>query len=197
MSAIVKVSELEDNQLNQAVDVFIEGFYNTLKSVTKDKEKIRKLFIDSFDSDMTYAYLHDGSVLGFLGLADHQKRPIKLNKEIFIEVLGGFAGKMAYRSVSAAMEKIIVHDPDEILIDYIAAHPQHRSEGIGKKLIEYVHDNLSYKYIRLIVYSNNPRAISFYERAGFKTVSVKANLMVMLSGFGKTITMRMEVATRQ
>ena len=193
MSEIVKLSELDGNQLDQAIDVFIEGFYNTLKSVTKDKAKIHRLFRNTFDCDMTYAYLHDGNTVGFLGLADHKKRPIKLSKEVFIEELGGFTGKMSYNAVSAAMEKIKVDNPEEVCIDYIATHPEYRSMGIGKKLIEYVRDNLDYRYIWLEVSSTNPRAVAFYEREGFKKTSVKTNLLVMLQGFGKTITMTMEV----
>ena len=193
MSGVVKLSELDDNQLDQAVNVFIEGFYNTLQGITKDKEKLQKLFRNSFDGNMTYAYLQDGEAVVFLGLADYQKRPIKLNEETFLEVLGERTGKMAYKAVSASMEKIIAQSPDEIWIDYIATNPERRSMGIGKKLIEYIRDNLGYKYIGLVVYSKNPRAKAFYEREGFKTVSVKANLLVILQGFGKAINMRMEV----
>jgi ribosomal protein S18 acetylase RimI-like enzyme len=198
MSEIVKLSELDDNQLNQTVDVFIEGFYNVLKGISKDKEQIHKLFVNSFNPDMTYAYLHDGDALGFLGLANYQTRPVKLDKDVFIEVLGSFAGKMAYKSLSTSMEKINVHDPDEVCIDFIAAHPEHRSKGIGGKLVEYVLDNLSYRYIKLDVKSKNPRAIAFYERVGFKRVGVNTspmvNLTMMLHGFGKLIIMRMDTA---
>ena len=192
MSEIVKLSDLDETQLNQAVDVFIEGFYNTLKSVAKDKEKLHKLFKHSFDCDMTYAYLYEGDAVGFLGVANHRKRPIKLSQATFVEVLGGLAGKQSYKAVSAAFEKIKVHNPDEILIDYIATHPEHRSMGIGKKMIEYVRDNLGYRSIWLEVSSKNSRGIAFYEREGFKKVSAKTNLLVMLQGFGKMITMRME-----
>ena len=134
--------------------------------------------------------------MGFLGLADHNKRPLKLSVETFIEVLGG-TGKRLYKAVSNSMEKNIVHSPDEIWIDYIATNPEHRSMGIGKELIEYVRNNLDYKYIGLVVYSKNPRAKAFYEREGFKTVNIKTNLLVILQGFGKAITMRMEIMAKQ
>jgi ribosomal protein S18 acetylase RimI-like enzyme len=59
-------------------------------------------------------------------------------------------------------------------------------------MIKYVRENLGYKYIWLEVSSKNTRGIAFYEREGFKKVGVKANILVMLQGFGKLITMRME-----
>ena len=189
MSNIVKLSELNDAQLDQAVDVFIEGFYNTLRNVSKDKKQIHKLFKNAFDSDMTYAFLQDGNAVGFLGLADCHKRPIKLNEDTFNEVFGN-KGNKYYKAVSAEMEKILAQDQDEIWIDYIATNPEYRSQGIGKKFIDFICENLDYNYIRLMVLSKNPRAIAFYERAGFKQESVKTNLLVVLAGYGKEITMR-------
>ena len=197
MSAIVKLSELDDNQLDQAVDVFIEGFYNTLQGVSKDKAILHKLFKNAFDCDMTYAYLHDGHAVGFLGLANCQKRPIKLSEETFIAVFGASSGKRLYKAVHLSMEKIIVTDADEIWLDYIATNPEYRSMGIGRKLIEYICDNLDYKYIRLMVLSKNPRAIAFYEKAGFKKESEKVRLLVILQGFGKEITMRLNIEGKQ
>ena len=197
MGEIVKLSGLDDNQVNQAITVFIEGFYNVFKIVSKDKEKLHKLFKHSFDYEMTYTYLLDGVAVGFLGLATCQKRPIKINKEAFMDMLSGFAGNLVYKSMSAAIEKINVTDPDEICIDYIATSPEHRSKGIGKKLIEYVRDNMGCKYIRLEVFSKNPRAKAFYERVGFKTVGAKFNLMLILQGHGKPITMRIDVETNK
>ena len=193
MSEIVKLSELDDNQVTQAIDVFIDGFYNVFNSVTKDKAKLHNLFKHSFDYEMVYTYLHDGDVLGFLGLATHQKRPIKLSKAAFAEIMSGFVGKMAFKSMGAAIEKINVNSPDEVCIDYIATSSEHRSKGIGKKLIEFVRDNLGYKHIKLEVFSKNPRAKAFYERIGFTAAGTKSGIMLSLMGHGKTIAMRMDV----
>ena len=196
MNGIVKLSELNENQLDQAIDIFIEGFYNTLQGVAKDKGLLHKLFLNAFDSDMTYAFLQDGDAVGFLGIANSKKRPINLDVETFTEVLGA-NGKRLYKAVSLSMEKIIVDDPTEMWIDYIATNPECRSMGIGKKLIEYVCANLDYKYIRLMVLSKNPRAISFYENSGFKIEREKLNLLVFLQGYGKEIFMRKDIDDKQ
>ena len=192
MSEIKKLSELDDEQVNQAICVFIDGFYNVFSTISKDKEKLHKLFKNSFDYDMTYAYLQDGEAVGFLGLADYQKRPLKLNKEIFMETIGGFAGKVSYKAMRAAMEKLNVVSPQEIYIDYIAASPEHRSKGVGGKLIEFVRDTLGYKHIELEVFSKNPRAKKFYERAGFKVIKVKKDFVMAIQGFGRRIIMRLD-----
>lgn len=192
MGEIKRLSELDEKKINQSISVFIEGFYNVFSSISKDKEKLHNLFKHSFDYNMTYAYLKDGEVVGFLGLADYQKRPLKFNKEIFMDTIGGFPGKMTYKGMSTALEKVNVASPHVIHIDYIATSPEHRSKGIGKQLIKFVCNNLGYKQIELEVFSKNSRAKRFYEREGFKVVKVKRDLMMIMQGLGNYIMMRLE-----
>ncbi len=188
MDEIKKLSELDDNQLNQAIGVFIEGFYFTLSSVTKDKDKLHKLFKASLDYNMTYAYLQDGTAIGFLGLADYQKRPIKLDREIYTQIIG----RGSYNAMSAAFENGKDIGPQDILIDYIATSPEHRSQGVGTQLITFIRDTLGYKQIQLETYSKNTRALAFYERLGFKVIKVKKSFMMMIYGYGSLVTLRTE-----
>jgi len=190
MGEIKKLSELNDIQINQAISVFVEGFYNKFSRICKDKAKFHKIFKYSFDFNMTYAYLLDGESIGFMGLADCNKRPIKVNKEIYMEETGGIAARASYKALSVNFEKLNVFDPKEIFIDFIATDPAHRSKGVGTKLIKYVHDTLGCKHIGLEVFSKNPRAQMLYERIGFKVVDVKNNLMLIVQGFGKRVIMR-------
>ncbi|MCL1906273.1 MAG: GNAT family N-acetyltransferase [Clostridiales bacterium] len=192
MDEIKKLAELDEKQLDKAIYIFIDGFYNVMSSISKDKEALHMLFKKSFDFDMTYAYLQNGEAVGFLGLGDHQKRPIKLNVEIFMEIMGGFAGKVSYKAMSAAMEKPNVSSSEEIYIDYIAVAPELRGKGIGTKFLEYIRGTLGYKIIELEVFSKNPRAIKLYEREGFKVKKVKTDFMMILQGQGRRILMRLE-----
>jgi len=196
MGEIIKLSELDETQVNQAFDVFVEGFYNVMSSISKDKKVLHKLFKDSFDYDMAYAYVQDGVAVGFLGVATHIKRAVNFNRDAFIEILGGFAGKMVYRGVSSSMMKPNAKGPHEIYIDFIATSPEHRSMGIGSKLIGFVRDELGYKNIELEVFSKNPKAIKFYEREGFKAVEKKRDLLMRMQGFGYRIIMRWEAESK-
>jgi len=192
MNQIKILCELDEKQVNQAITVFVEGFYNVFSSIFKDKEKLHKLFKYSFDYDMAYAYLQDGEAIGFLGLANYRKRPVVLNKEVFMEMMGGFAGKVSYKAISAALGKPNITDPQDICIDYIATSPEHRSKGIGTEFIRFMRDNLDYKHIKLEVFSKNTRAKAFYEREGFRVIKVRRDLMMMLRGFGSCILMRLD-----
>lgn len=188
MNEIKPLIELEEGQIDQAIDVLIEGFYFTLSTVTKDKDKLHKLFKPSLDYDMTYAYLQDGAAIGFLGLADDQKRPIKFDREVYTQIMG----KASYKAVSTAFEKVKEISPQDILIDYIATSPEHRGKGIGTQLIHYVRDTLGYKQIQLETYSKNTKAIALYERLGFTVVKVDKSFGMWISGYGSLVTMRYE-----
>jgi len=192
MHEIIKLSELNEEQQNQFMSVFVEGFHNVFSSISKDKEKLHKLFKFSFDYERAYAFLQDGEAVGILGLSDYQARPIRLNKEIFMEIIGGVAGKIAYKQVCKALEKPHSIQQYEIYIDYIATNPKCRSKGIGTQLIEFVRDTLGYRHLELEVFSKNTRAIKLYKRLGFRVIAEKKDFMMMLNGFGKRITMRLD-----
>ena len=168
MSEIRKLSELNDSQLNQAVDVFVEGFYNLFSGITKDKDKLHKIFKHSIDGDMTYAYIQDGEAIGFLGLRTCDKRPITLNK------------------ATAA-------NPNEMYVDYLAASPRHRGKGVGTKLIEHAKENCNHEYLMIEVFAKNPGAKKLYERVGFEAIKVNSDFLLKLLGLGKVITMKMRV----
>ncbi|GHU83607.1 hypothetical protein FACS1894196_3740 [Clostridia bacterium] len=194
MGEIRQLSELDEKQVNQAIHIFVESFYFTLSSVCKDKEKLHTLFKSSFDYTMTYACLQDGEAVGFLGLANDQQRPAKLNRDVFMEIMGGFAGKLNYKAVSAGLEKPKPIGPQDIYIDYIATNPEHRSKGIGTQLIEFVRDTLGHKHIELETYSKNTRAIALYERLGFTVIRVKKSFLTRLKGIGDMVYMRLDAA---
>ena len=196
MDEIKKLSGLDENQMNQAISVFIEGFYNIMSSISKDKEKLHWLFMNSFDNDITYAYLHNGEAVGFLGLGDHQKRALNLNKDIFMkiipETLPRFAIDFMYKAMYSSMCKPHVGSPHEVYIDFITTNPEYRSTGIGAKLIEFIRRDLGYKTIKLDVMTKNPRAKKFYERMGFKVIKTKLDIMTRLQGIGGRIIMKWE-----
>jgi len=196
MEEIKKISEIDESQVNQAINVFVEGFYNIMSSISKDKEKLHWLFKNSFDYDMTYAYLQDGEAVGFLGLGNYQKRALNLSKDNFMKILPenlpGFAGKSIYKAMYSSMCKPHGSSPEEIYIDFIATNPECRSKGIGTKLIEFIRGDLGYNAIGLDVMTKNLRAKKFYERMGFKVIKTKLDLMTRLQGFGGRIIMKWE-----
>jgi len=193
MDEIKKLSTLGDVQVDQAVGVFVTSFYDVFSSISKDRVKLHKLFKCSFDYDLTYAYLRDGVVVGFLGLGTCQKRSIKLDRVVFLELMSGFAGVVSYRVIRGAVEKINVSGFEGVYIDHIATSPEYRGRGIATKFVEYVCNTLGYKYVELDVLAKNERAKQLYERLGFKVVKKKLDFIMVISGVGRRVVMRWEV----
>jgi len=194
VNEIKKLSELNEEQTNQFVSVFVDGFHDVFSNISKDRDKLHKLFKSSFDYDRAYAFLQDGETVGILALSDYQGRPIRLNKEIFMETIRGFGAKFGYAQVSKALETPHAITPEEIVIDHLATNPGCRSQGIGTQLVEFVRGTLGYKHIELEVFSKNVRAKALYEKLGFKVVAVKRDFMMRIQGLGDPILMRWDAA---
>lgn len=70
------------------------------------------------------------------------------------------------------------HGEGEIIT--LASHPQYRRKGIASLLIEAAY--IPYQTLFLEVAEDNPVAIAFYERHGFKTVGQRPNYYLRNTG---------------
>ncbi len=191
---IMKLSELNPSQVEQAVAIFIDGFYYIYaKAVSKDKTLLKELFIDAFDYNMVFVCLYEKRVVGFLGLGNSYKRCIALSKETCKRLFGSFKGAMIYMQMGGMLHEITVHGINEGYIDYITTDDSYRGKGIATRLIKYACDTLSYESYTLDVLSKNKTAKRLYEHLGFVQTNIKKNPLVMLGGFGNQIVMKLEI----
>lgn len=154
---------------------------------------MQQLFIDAFDYDMVFACLHEERVVGFLGLGNSTKRCVAMSKETCKRLFGQFKGRMIYLQMGGMLHEITVQGVNEGYIDYITTDSACRGKGIATKLIKYVCDTLSYQSYTLDVLSKNTTAKRLYEHLGFVQVRIKKNLLVMFSGMGHQIVMKLEL----
>lgn len=190
---IEKLSQLNQEQAEAAVSLFVDGFYNIFQmAVSKDKKLLQQLFTDAFDVDMVYICLCDDEPVGFLGLGDMHKRPVQIKKETCQMLLGKLKGALIYKQMGGMLHEITVHDADEGYIDYLTTSVHHRGKGIATKLIEYLCDELPFKRYSLEVLSKNLNAKKLYEHIGFTFVRAKKNPLILLSGLGYPIVMMLE-----
>lgn len=191
---IKKLSEINCSQVEQTIALFIDGFYYIYeKAVSKDKALLQQLFIDAFDCDMVFVCLYEERVVGFLGLGNSHKRCVALSKETCKRLFGNFKGAMIYMQMGGMLHKITVHGANEGYIDYITTDSDYRGKGIATILIKYVCDTLSYESYTLDVLSKNTTAKRLYEHLGFVQIKIKKNPLVILSGMGFQIVMKLKV----
>jgi len=195
-SEIVKLSEVTEEQFHQAIDVYVESFYDMMsKTITKDKAKLRTIYAECFDREQVYVYISEGRVLGFLGWASAGNHSIKPVKKVMREQLGlwGLAvdwGLNYYQPKSQG--------DNHAIIEYLAVDPAARGQRVGAKLIQYLCDNLPYRAYTLETTDENTSAVKLYTRMGFAKLPKK--LSPLVRGFAKVfklgtpIYMKMELS---
>jgi len=183
------MSELTREQLVQCFDLFAEGFTFIFSPISKDKAKLRELFLDSFDRDMAYVCLCDGRAAGMIAWGDNKRQPINMRKETCLALLGRVKGSLVYRFANPMLSKPKVKGDDEGWLDYLTTDPAYRGRGIGSKLILHARDTLPFDKLSFEVLEKNETARRLYLRLGFQEVKVKNDLVAMVVGSGRPIVM--------
>ena len=189
---IKPLSALTDAQTAQAFDMFAEGFYFIFSPISKDKAKLRELFLASFDRDMAWVCLIDDKPVGFIACGTSQRQPVNMGKEACLRVLGRVKGTLVYRFAAPILAKPHTQDPGEGYLDYLTTDPACRGRGIGTAMFRHVCETLPYERYTFEVLSKNETAIRLYTKLGMKQVKVKNDPVASLVGHGKPIIMAFE-----
>ncbi|MCL2107377.1 MAG: GNAT family N-acetyltransferase [Oscillospiraceae bacterium] len=187
---ILKLSELSEAQAERAFELFAEGFFFIFSPISKDKAKLRQLFMDSFDRQSVFVCLYEGEVAGFLAWGDHEKQPIRMRKETCLRLFGRLKGSAVYQLAGGMLSKPKVKNGGEGYLDYLTTDPAFRGRGVGTRLLRHMCAHLPYDSFFLEVLSKNENAIRLYQKLGFKKVKTKNDPFAMLVGYGRPILMR-------
>jgi ribosomal protein S18 acetylase RimI-like enzyme len=189
---IKPLSELTDAQAVQAFDMFAEGFYFIFSPISKDKAKLRELFLAAFDRDMAWVYLIEGRPVGLLTCGNSVRQPVNMRREDCLRVLGRVKGSLVYRFAAPILAKPHVGDPAVGYLDYLTTDPAFRGRGIGTAMFRHVCETLPYERYTFEVLSKNATAIRLYNKLGIKQVRVKKDPVASLVGHGSPIIMEFE-----
>jgi ribosomal protein S18 acetylase RimI-like enzyme len=190
--SIKPLSQLTDAQASQAFDMFAEGFHFIFSPISKDRPKLRELFMASFDRQMAWVCLAGELPVGFLSCGTHEKQPVNMRKEDCLRVLGRVKGRLVYRFAAPILARPHVEDADVGYLDYLTTDPAYRGRGIGTAMFRYVCETLPYERYSFEVLSKNETAIRLYTKLGMKQVKVKNDPVASLVGHGKPIIMAFE-----
>jgi len=191
---IVPLSALTDAQAAQAFDMFAEGFHFIFSPISKDKAKLRELFMASFDPEMAWVCLIDGRPASFISCGNSEKQPVNMRKEDCLRVLGQVKGRLVYRFAAPILAKPHVEDLSVGYLDYLTTDPACRGRGIGTAMFRYVCETLPYERYTFEVLSKNENAIRLYKKLGMREVKIKRDPVASLVGSGSPIIMEFEAA---
>jgi len=194
---LIKASDFVGNPRPAMSKVFVEGWYNDLKMICKDKEKLQRAFEHIFDLEGFYLAVVDQKIMAFVGVCDRveQRRIAYFDKKECRKGLGFIRGSIA----AIVLTKILVKKdyPFDIpagagVIEFVATLPEARGKGLAAKLIEYAMADTNYKEYILEVIDTNHGAINLYERLGFKEfVREKSPYPPEKAGFEEFIYMKL------
>lgn len=191
----IKANNFPGNPRPMMSEVFVEGWYNDLKMISKDKEKLQRAFEHIFDLDGFYLAVVDQKIMAFVGVCSriNKKRIAYFDKKACRKGLGFIRGSFA----ALVLNKVLVEKdyPFEIpvgtgIIEFVATLPEARGQGLAGKLIEYTMADNEYQDYILEVIDTNHGAINLYERLGFvEFTRVKSPYPPQKAGFEEFIYM--------
>lgn|GEM_PF-156595 len=168
MLEVKRMDEIERDVSTEVAIVFVDGYYNELRLISKNKEKLILIFKNSFVKEVFYVALMDGNVAGILACSNNKLRAIHLNKEDIIANLGFIKGNFVFFLIEKEFHTPISYDDSTAYIESVATITEARGKGVATRLLEHVYSKLPYQEFRLTVKDSNKAAISIYKKLGFK-----------------------------
>ncbi len=192
---IMEYARLSIAQKNQAVDLFMEGFGHMM-TFSRDEKLKKELMLEIFHPTLFRCYVENGKVLGLLGIATDEIRPIDFRQDTCVRLFGRLKGAMISKQMNAIFQKPVVSFRDELYIDVLVTGSEARRKGVASALLNEVLGQKRYSVCYLHVFSNNEPAISFYRKHGFSVDrEEKSSLMRFLGkGSGYPIRMKKDLA---
>ena len=186
---IVEYGCLNEFQKNQAVELFIEGFGHFM-TFSKDEDLKRKLFFEIFHPSLFMCYVEEEKVLGLMGIATNEMRPLDFDYDLCIKYFGKFKGAILSKQMNAIFQKPVVKSKDELYIDILVTGSEARRKGVGTALLNHAFGIEKYTVWSVEAFSNNQAAINLYEKNGFRVDKSKKLSLMSFLGAGYPIRLR-------
>ena len=171
MIRIVKASLLKRNIQKQMSKIFVDCYYNYFKRFCTDKEKLYKIFKNSFNLNMFYCVLLDDMLIGFSSISDGFVSPIKLNRFKMYYYLGLSLGKRMYKYLKTIFidrDYAFEIDSECAMLEFISIKEDYRNKKIGYTLVNHVMCDNEYKRYLAKVGDNNISARKILNNIGFE-----------------------------
>ena len=186
---IMEYARLTLAQKSQAVDLFMEGFGHMM-TFSKDEKLKKELMLEIFHPTLFRCYVENGKVLGLLGIATHQLRPIDFRRDTCERLFGRLKGAVISKQMNTIFQKPVVSFQDELYIDVLVTGSEARRKGVASALLNEALAKKGCSVCYLHVFSNNQPALSFYRKHGFTVDREEKTSLMRFLGSGYPIRMK-------
>ncbi|GEC87836.1 MULTISPECIES: GNAT family N-acetyltransferase [Brevibacillus] len=194
---IKSFTELDNVRLEEAANVFIDSYPEMMTLLSRDRAVLVDFMKPSFATELYYAALWNGKVIGIMAYSTMAQRPLCFDKKRMQKAFGTFKGWVYYCFFSWHFHSPLAVHLDECFIESVATSPESRGKGVATALLNYFFEHLPYRDFHLEVVDTNTNAIRLYQKHGFTIVkSKKQRLFRKQAGFNETYTMKKMLLTK-
>lgn len=186
---VKRIADYDHDVRNEAASVFVDGYYKDLSFFTKDKQKLKNAFKNTFCADVFYLAEMEGKIVGILACASNRQRAMHIDKTAMIKGLGFAKGNLAYYMLHREFNTPLTYPDDTTYIECVATSEQARGKGVCTELFRYVMEELPYRQFVLEVADTNHNAYRLYKNLGFSEFKRKNEKYPKLKGFNQRIYM--------
>ncbi len=150
--------------------LFVDGFYQWLHYIHKDKTKLANVFSHMFNLEFFHVAVIDGEIAGMASCTDGKAPAVTLDRREFRKHLGFLRGSIVYRilkSVIVDKKYPFEFDQGTGLVEYVATAEKHRGKGVASALLRHIADTAGYNTYILEVADTNAVAVRLYEKLGY------------------------------
>jgi len=166
------VRKAHDSDNHNIARTLVYSFEEALAPLTKDMERIVKVFESGIETDRFFVAEQNYEMIGAIAYADYTGRAFSVKKNDCIKHLGAIQGRIAYNFIDKELLRPLTYPATTGNIDIIGVLPKARGKGVAKALLRTVIDN-NPKYCEFILETDsaNNSAIKSYTDFGFVEIS--------------------------
>lgn len=187
---IYKMTDYIRDVRYEAADVFVEGYYKDLSFFTKDREKLRNAFKNTFCPEVFYLAEREGKIVGILACSNNRNRAMHIDKTNMKNYLGFFMGSLAYVLLKKEFNTPLTYSDNTGYIECVATSEAARGKGVCTALCQHVMRELLYDEYILEVADTNENAYRLYKKLGFTEFMRKQEKYPKLKGLNERIYMK-------
>lgn len=179
--SIARMSDLGDDRREDVARVFVDGYLDILKSVSKDRDRWAGALASAFVPEVFFVALDGDEVLGIAACSSRATRAMYLQLDDFREHLGFVRGTLAHRVMRPNFEAVLDYPASTGYVECVATSEKARGRGVATRLMEHIH-TLPYDDFVLEVTDTNTGARRLYEKLGYQESSRKRSRFPWLTG---------------
>ncbi|GJM79229.1 hypothetical protein HMSSN139_17250 [Paenibacillus sp. HMSSN-139] len=163
---ISNLAELGDEEVRQAADIFVEGFYDSLRYFSADPGKLAKALVHAMVKEQFSLRWKRGKCWES-SLIQRDGRPFRFHRAVLRRELGWLRGTLFYNLVRQELEKPLELADRQCYFEAVTTAKEARGRGVASRLNDELVTRLGYEDYFLEVVDTNTAAIRLYEKLGY------------------------------